>query len=58
MGYCRSPFRDFENYPRVVVGLDEENIQLVLKQNSSHFINYELSPRIYSIKDIPENGRS
>ena len=27
MGYARSPFRDFENYLRIVVGLDEDDIQ-------------------------------
>ena len=30
--YSRSPFRDFESYLRIVVGLDEEDIQLILKQ--------------------------
>ena len=24
MGYARSPFRDFESYLRIVVGLDED----------------------------------
>ena len=32
MGYARSPFRDFENYLRIVVGLDEDDNQLILKQ--------------------------
>ena len=31
MGYARSPFRDFENYLRIVVGLD--HIQLLLEQS-------------------------
>ena len=26
MGYARSPFRDFESYLRIVVGLDEDDI--------------------------------
>ena len=44
MGYARSPFRDFENYLRVVVGLHENDIQLILKQYNSNFVTYELSP--------------
>ena len=54
MGYARSPFRDFESYLRIVVGLDEGDIQLILKQNNSNFVTYELSPGIYTIKDISE----
>ena len=63
LGYSRSLFRDFETYLRFVVGLDEEDIQLIFKQYSSHFITYELSPRIYTIQDISDaihtfNGHS
>ena len=54
MGYARYPFRDFETYFRIVIGLDEDNIQLILKQNSSNFVTYELSPRFYTIKDSSE----
>ena len=32
MGFARSPFGDFENYLGSVVGLDEDDIQLVSKQ--------------------------
>ena len=39
---------------RIRVGLDEEDIQLILKEYNSHFITYELSPGIYTIKDISE----
>ena len=46
MGYDASPFRDFESYLRIVVGLDEEDIQLILKQYNSQFITYELTPGI------------
>ena len=35
MGYARSPFRDFDSYLRIVVGLDEDEIQLILKQYHS-----------------------
>ena len=58
LGYVRSPFRDFESYLRIVVGLDEEDIQLILKQYKSHFITYELSPGIYTIQDISHTVRT
>ena len=54
LGYSRSPFRDFESYLRIVIGLDEEDNQLILKEYNSHFITYELTPRIYSIQDISD----
>ena len=54
LNYSRSQFRDFENYLRIVVGLDEKDIQLILKEYNSHFITYELSPGIYTIKDISD----
>ena len=31
MAYAGSPFRDFESYLRIVVGLDEDDNQLILK---------------------------
>ena len=51
VGYARSPFRDFERYRRIVVGLDDDGIQLILKQYNTNFITYEISPDFYSIKD-------
>ena len=54
MGYARSPFRDFEIYLRFVVGLDEDDIQMTLKQYNSNFVTYEISPGMYSINDISE----
>ena len=54
LGYARSSFWDFESYLRIVVGLDEEDIQLILKQNISHFITYELTPGIYTIQDVSD----
>ena len=35
MGYARYPFRDFENYLRIVAGSDEEVNHIFLKQNKS-----------------------
>ena len=52
MGYPRSPFQGFESYLRIVVGLNEDDIQLILKQNNEKFITDELSPGIYTIEDI------
>ena len=54
MGYARSPFRDFEIYLTIVIGLDEDDIQLILKQYNSHFITHESSPRIYTVEVILE----
>ena len=50
MGYARSPFRDFESYLRFVVGLEEDNIRLILKQHNEKFITYELDPVIILLK--------
>ena len=41
MGYARSPLRDFESYLRIVVNLDEEDIQLILRQYKSNIVAYE-----------------
>ena len=54
LGCARSPFRVFESYLRIVVGLNEDDIQLTLKQYISNFVTYEISPRIYTIEDIAE----
>ena len=49
-----SPFRDFENYLRIVLGLDEDDIHMILRQYNSNFVIYELSLGFYTIKDISE----
>ena len=54
LGYSKSLFRDFESYLRIVVGLDEEDILLNLKEYISHFITYELTPGIYTIQIISD----
>ena len=51
--YNRSPFRDFEIYLRIVVGLDEDDIHFILKQNNLISVTYEKASS-YSIKDISE----
>ena len=52
MGYARSPFRDFESYLRIAVGLEEDNTRLILKQYNEKFITYELNPGNYTIEDL------
>ena len=52
LDYVRSPFWDFESYLRIVVGLDEEDIQIILKQYNSHFTTYGLTPGDYTIQVI------
>ena len=51
-GYTRSRFRDFESFLRIVIDLDEEDIQSILNEYNSHSITYELTPGIYSLQDI------
>ena len=52
MGYAKSPFRDFESYLRIFVGLEEDNIRLILKQYNEKFITYGLDPGNYTIEDL------
>ena len=54
MGYARSPFCDFESYHRIVVGLDEEDIQMILKQYSANFVTSEFEPANYTIEGLQE----
>ena len=54
LNYSRSQFRDFESYLRIRVGLDEEDIQLILREYNSHFLTYELTPGIYTIQVISD----
>ena len=51
MGYARSPFRDFESYLRIVVGLEKDKIRLILKPYNEKFITYELDSGNYFIED-------
>ena len=51
-GYANSSFRDFESYLRIFVGLEEDDIQLILKQYNEKFVTYELDPGNYTIEDI------
>ena len=37
-----------------MVGLDEEDVQLILKEYNSHFITFELTPGNYTIQGISD----
>ena len=54
MAYARSPFGEFRSYLRNVVGIDEDDIRLILKQDKSNFVTCEIVPGLYSIKDFSE----
>ena len=53
-GYSSSIFQDFESFLRTEADLDEDDIKLVLDEYNSSFITYEISPGIYTFKDISE----
>ena len=44
MAYAESPFRDFESYLGSVIGLDEDDFRLILKQYNANFVTYESDP--------------
>ena len=51
-GYANSSFRDFESYLRIIIDLEEDDIQLILKQYNEKFVSYELDPGNYTVEDI------
>ena len=54
MGYAQSSFGDFKSHLRIVVGLDEDDNQQILKQNISYFFICEKPPGFCFIKDLLE----
>ena len=52
MAYARSPFRDFDSYLRIVIGLNEDNIQLILKQYNAKFVTHEFDTGNYTFEDL------
>ena len=50
--YVCSFFRDFESYLGSIVGLDEDDIQIVLKQYTSKIITYKIPPGAYTFEDL------
>ena len=52
---CVSPvFQNFESYLKTEVDLIEDDIKLVSDEYNSSFVTYEISPGIYTFKDISE----
>ena len=54
-GYVSSIIQDFESFPRTEFELVEVDIRLVLDENNSNFITYELEPGFYTFKDLSES---
>ena len=54
MGSARSTFRNFESFLSIVVGLDQDGVQIIIKQYNSNFVTFEIPPGIYSIKELSE----
>ena len=52
--YTISVFQDFEIFLRTQIDLIEDDVKLVLDENDSSFITYELEPGIYSYREISE----
>ena len=52
--YVRSVFQDFESFLRTQIDLVEDDIKLVLDEYNSNFKTYELTPGIYSYRDMAE----
>ena len=52
--YVHSPFREFESYIRIVVGLNEDDIRVILKQYNSEFITHKIYSCAYTFKDLSE----
>ena len=52
--YNRCRFQEFESFLRTEIDLIEDDIRLVLDENQSSFITYELEPGIYTFKDLSE----
>ena len=53
-GFARSPFRAFRRYLRIIAGLDEVDIRLILKQYNANFLTCELYSGDNTIEDLQE----
>ena len=52
--YISSVFQDFESFLRTQIDVAEDDFKLVLDEDISSFITYELEPGIYTVKDNSE----
>ena len=50
----KSPLRDFESYFRNLAGLNEDDIQLILKQYNSKFFTYKISSGLCTYTELAE----
>ena len=53
-GYTKSMFPNFKSFLRTEIDLAEDDIRLVLDENNSKFITYEISRDNYTFKDLFE----
>ena len=49
-----SAFKRFENFLRTQIDLVEDDVKLVLYEQNSSFLTYEITPAIYTFEDISE----
>ena len=54
LNYMHSSFRDFESYIIILSSLDENDIQLILKQYNSTFTTNKIPPGVYTFRDPSE----
>ena len=52
--HTSSVFQDFECFLRTQIELVEDDIKLVLDEYNSNFVTYEITPGIYTFKDVSE----
>ena len=50
--YTSSVIQDFESFLRTKIDLVEDDIKLVLDENNSSFVTYELDSGVYTYKDL------
>ena len=50
--YVHLPYRDYESYLRILSGLNEEDIQLILKQYNSKIVTSKVPPGSFTSKDL------
>ena len=53
-GYTSSIYQDIKGHLRTEVDLVEDDIRLVLDENFSNFITYELTPGTYTFEDLSD----
>ena len=54
MSYIQFPIQDFKNRLRNFTELNEDDIQLFLKQSNSKIKTYKIAPGAYTFEDLAE----